>query len=711
MSGVAPCAEIVQFKACPSNSCNGAALAAGIENAIVAQADVLNYSISGGTSPWNDLDRAFLDAVDADVFIAASAGNNTQADPTVIGRVNHRGPWVMTVAASTQDEIIGPSLSMSGPGTPPPETTGIAMNPGSTSPATPELTDQPIRTYPANVEGCTDSGGIPAGTFTGSIALLSRGTCTFTEKITNATNAGAVMVVIYNNTFGTINMDTTGSPATPNYSILQADGLALSTFIDANPASATADTTAIGEGSVQGDVLADFSYRGPTPAPLADLQKPDITAPGVNIYAGTDDASGNYQFMSGTSMSSPHTAGAAALVRAANPAWTVPEVKSAIQSTAKSGGFQEDGVTSWNIDDIGSGRVDLGKAALAGLTLDETFANFLAANPATGGDVKELNLAALRNLTCSPDCSWTRTVTNRLDVAGTWDTSFVADSGDISAEVSPASFTLAPGATQVLTITAAPPPGDPMTDIGFGNLIFSESNGLSPDQHFTVAIKGDPPTVADEIFADGFDGDGPPPCTGDCFQENWDSYATGSDAHGQGGWTGWQNDPAAGAIVDDAFSFSAPNSINISGGSDLIHPFSDFNSGQIVVTARQYIPGDFDGVSYFLLLNTYVEDPACTGCNWSLQVNYDSATGMLTNDGPAGGTASFVTDQWANIRVEIDLDADTQTFFYNGSEVFTGSWTEGMSGGGALNLAVIDLYANNASPVYYDDIQITPVTP
>src|SRR5690606_34318544 len=105
----------------------------------------------------------------------------------------------------------------------------------------------------------------------------------------------------------------------------------------------------------------------------------------VDIYAAEDVVNGNYGYMSGTSMSSPHTAGAAALVRAAQPGWSVSEVKSAIMSTAtRNTGFQEDGTTNWNIDDVGSGRVDLTKAVLAGLTLDETIANYIAANP-TGG--------------------------------------------------------------------------------------------------------------------------------------------------------------------------------------------------------------------------------------------------------------------------------------------------------------------------------------
>ena len=516
MSGVAPCATIHHYKVCATNSCAGNAIVAGIDNAILDGADVLNFSISGGTSPWVDNDRGFLDAVEADIFVAASAGNNSQTDPSVISRVNHRGPWVMTVAASTQDQIIGPSLSMTGPGTPPAEIAGIPLTPGSTTPVSsiPSWTGKPVKTYTTNIEGCTASGGIAAGTFAGSIAVLSRGTCPFAEKIQNAYDAGAEMVVIANNQPGSISMDTTGAPNVPAFSIGEAaTGAALIAFLDAN-SSGVGDVDAIAVGNTQGDVLADFSYRGPTPGSLADLTKPDITAPGVNIYAATDPVSGQYQFMSGTSMSGPHVAGAAALVRGVHPDWTVTEVKSAMMTTTKTGGFQEDGSTSWNIDDVGSGRVDLTKAALAGFTMDESIANYLAANPSGGSiNVKDLNLPAVRNMNCSPDCTFTRKVTNRLSTSATWNTSFEATAGGISATVSPATFTLAPDATQELTITVRPPYDTAMSAIGFGFIHFDEANGQSPQQHFSVAIKGtggSEPEPDDVIFADGFDGEPEP---------------------------------------------------------------------------------------------------------------------------------------------------------------------------------------------------------
>ncbi len=112
---------------------------------------------------------------------------------------------------------------------------------------------------------------------------------------------------------------------------------------------------------------------------------------------------------------------------------------------------------------------------------------------------------------------------------------------------------------------------------------------------------------------------------------------------------------------------------------------------------------------YFILLNTYV--PLGTN-NWSTQIHFNSTAGQVIGDpgpGSTGGSAALITGQWVELRVEINLDADTQTVFYNNQMLYTGSWTDGQSGGGALNIGAVDLYANGASVVYYDDMVLEPV--
>jgi hypothetical protein len=486
ISGVAPCAHIRSYRVCPT-TCPGAQIQAGMTSVLLhGDVSVMNFSISGGLSPWVDNDRRKLDLLDAGVLVAAAAGNTSAGQPNPVGNVNHRGPWVLTVAASTHDGA-GGLVSASGPGVPPPSTQNIAATRGSDSPVADPMTDFPIRYFTGqniDEEGCNvASPPFPAGFFNGAAALIRRGTCTFTEKITNAFNAGAEMVIIRNNQPGDLSMATPGQPNIPAYSILQAPGDALATFVAANPGSATIDF------EPTGDVLAGFSLRGPTPAPLQNLTKPDITAPGVSIYAAVPGGYGN---SSGTSMSSPHAAGAATLVRAVRPAWTVSEVKSAMMMTAFKGGTKENGVTPWNADDVGSGRVDLTKAALAGLVMDEIFANYLAANPAAGGDVRTLNLPAVRDMDCTPSCSWTRTVRNTLDVPTSWTATGNAITPGFIVGIQPSSFAFSGnlGETQELTITATP-----ITDltaaVAFGEVVLSEGGGLSPDLHITVAIRGE----------------------------------------------------------------------------------------------------------------------------------------------------------------------------------------------------------------------------
>lgn len=203
---------------------------------------------------------------------------------------------------------------------------------------------------------------------------------------------------------------------------------------------------------------------------------------------------------------------------------------------------------------------------------------------------------------------------------------------------------------------------------------------------------------------------------GTAFSENFDTYTAGSNVHGQGGWKGWGNDSAAGALVDDAFSVSAPNSINIELASDLIHEFSGYTAGIYTITAQMYIPGDFSGRTYFIFENAYTDAVDPNILSWSVQVAFDSTTGNVENEQGAAdpGSLPYVTGEWVPIQLVVDLDADTQTFSYNGQVLYTGSWTDqfpDQNVAGSLNIGSIDLYANSATPVYYDNISIAVGAP
>lgn len=500
MSGVAPCASIRQYKACPGLTCPGADLAAALQNAIADGVDVVNFSISGGRSPWTDNDRIFLDMVNADIVVSASAGNTSTTITNPIGQVNHLGPWTMTVAASTHDENVLALVSVAGPGTPPPATVGVAAKQGSTTPVGTAFTAQPIKSFPANLEGCTAGTAIPAGYFTGSVAYVRRGTCSFTEKITNAVNAGAIFVLVGNNQVGPLSMNTTDAPTTvPAYSVTQVPGDAIRDFIAANPTTAT---FSFDPSQKKGDVLADFSLRGPVPAGFPSVTKPDITGPGVQIYAAVADPE-QYGYISGTSMSSPHLAGSAALVRAAKPAWAPMEVKSALQLTAKISGNDDDGSSAWDPDDVGNGRVDLTKAIKAALVMNETVANFIAANPSGGSiSAKTLNLPSMRDTACNVSCSFTRTMTSKVASGTTWTATYVpmVSSGAPVVTITPANFTVVGGGTQTLSIGVNMGYGSGTAPLAFGHVVLTPSDNTLPTERLTLSVSG----TRDGIFTDNF---------------------------------------------------------------------------------------------------------------------------------------------------------------------------------------------------------------
>ncbi|MFO7680897.1 MAG: choice-of-anchor J domain-containing protein, partial [Chloroflexota bacterium] len=245
----------------------------------------------------------------------------------------------------------------------------------------------------------------------------------------------------------------TGTP--PVVMVDLAGGLALRDYVVANTGATVrinAATSYIIDLDWE-DIVGGFSSRGPS---QFEILKPDYIAPGVNILAAVAADGLNavqYGFYQGTSMSSPHGAGAAALMVALHPTWSPAEVKSAMATTAVGGLFKENGVTPADPFDVGSGRLDLSLASTVGLVFNETGANYAAANPAIGGDPKTLNQPSVVNYNCTDECSWTRTVKSTLPTSASYTASFSGPAG-MTATVTPSSFTINPGATQVFTITA-----------------------------------------------------------------------------------------------------------------------------------------------------------------------------------------------------------------------------------------------------------------
>jgi uncharacterized repeat protein (TIGR01451 family) len=162
-----------------------------------------------------------------------------------------------------------------------------------------------------------------------------------------------------------------------------------------------------------------------------------------------------FESMGGTSMASPHAAGAAALLTALHPDWNPAQMQSALVSTAMADNLlKEDNSTQANPLDYGGGRIDVSLAAQAGLLLDVTTMQYEDANPSLGGDPKDLNLASLSNDDCPSTCSWSRTVRSTLNEPTDWTVSVEGASPGLLVEVTPTSFQAAGMGPVELTIEA-----------------------------------------------------------------------------------------------------------------------------------------------------------------------------------------------------------------------------------------------------------------
>ena len=406
VSGVAPGAWVIEYKVCGASGCFGSDTARAAQQAILDGADVINYSISGGSNPYGDItELAFLDAYDAGVFVAASAGNSGPG----AGTTDHRSPWVTTVAASTQTRAFQSTLTVAD-GATTATFVGSSITAGVKTPTAIVLAkdvaglgaicDIDATTAPAAVKDAV----------AGKVVACQRGGIGRVQKGFNLKGLGAAGMILYNLPLQDTETDNHFLPA-----VHLADGTAFLAFMAAHP-TATATFTDAVKGVDKGDVMAAFSSRGPG----GQFLKPDITAPGVQILAGntpTPDAvpagpAGEYyQAIAGTSMSAPHIAGSALLVKALHPDWSPGAIKSAMMTTAKTSVVKEDLTTPADPFDMGAGRVDLTVAGAARLVFDESAANMFSKgqDPITA---VQLNLPSVNAPTMPGTITVKRTATN-----------------------------------------------------------------------------------------------------------------------------------------------------------------------------------------------------------------------------------------------------------------------------------------------------------
>jgi minor extracellular serine protease Vpr len=372
MSGIAPGAWLGNYNVFPDDVANARSedILNAVDAAIADGMDVLNLSLGGSYHGNNDLLAIGLDnAVDAGVVVAVAAGNSGPGPGTL--ESPGRARKIITVGASTNQHFVGqPFTYPAGGGT----TIGAAVG------DFPALPTGSYTLFDTNSTACTS---VDPGA-SGNLTIINRGGCTFSTKVRNAIAAGAVGVVVINNVAGdptAMAKDGGGGDNLPAVMIGKSEGAAL---------RASGATTASAVATFQEfitankDILAGFSSQGPTNVDLAI--KPDLTSVGVNVLssitcvgkpAGCPGDGSGWAFFSGTSMSTPHIAGSAAVLKDLHPIWSPGQIKSALVNRAEL--VIKDSITGSH--DVGptaqgTGRENLSVAADGTTWLDPVSASF-----------------------------------------------------------------------------------------------------------------------------------------------------------------------------------------------------------------------------------------------------------------------------------------------------------------------------------------------
>jgi subtilisin family serine protease len=405
--GIAPGAHVEVFRVCLVEGCFSSDSVSAIAQAIADGVNVINFSISGGAQPYSDpVELAFLDATNAGISVNASAGNNGPGAATS----DHGGPWVTTVGASTGPRSFNSTLHLTADGGASLDVPGVTLTNGISSPTPVVLA--------ASLGGGEDAlcqSDAPAGSATGKVVVCARGNNGRIDKGRRVLAGGAAGMILYNQSAAVTDLESDNHylPAIQT----QFNSNAIATFVAAHTNVMATWSQGIAS-PAQSDVMASFSSRGP----LGDWIKPDVTAPGVQVLAGTtpqpdqttadNGPPGNlYMAIAGTSMSSPHSAGVSALVKAAHPSWTPAEIKSALMTSSLQAVVKEDGSTPADAFDMGAGSIRADRAVNPTLVFNETYANFVAAGTDTLHRIN-LNVPSIDATTMSGEITTQRTAIN-----------------------------------------------------------------------------------------------------------------------------------------------------------------------------------------------------------------------------------------------------------------------------------------------------------
>jgi subtilisin family serine protease len=392
-------------------------MVAAMERAYQDGAQILNMSI-GSSFQWPQYPTAAAAdrLVERGVVVVTSAGNAGANGMWAVSAPGV-GEKVIATASFLNTHLNLPAFTIS------PDNLAIGRSQASGSPTAPLSGSSPMaRTGTATTanDAC-NAVAPPAGSLLGKVALIRRGTCGFYEKAFNAMNAGAIGVVIYNNVPGLQNITVAPVPPTappvtiPVVSVSQADGHIIDGRLASGPVTLTWTTQVVSTPTTGNIISASSSYGI---SPTLSL-KPDIGAPGGNIRSTVPVEQGSYALISGTSMASPHVAGAAALLLEAQPGTSPEDVRSILQNYAdprpwsgnpslgfldmtqrQGGGILQIADAITRTVDVRPGKLSLGETQLGPITRTLTVTND-GASAVTFNPSHEPALATLGTFTIS----------------------------------------------------------------------------------------------------------------------------------------------------------------------------------------------------------------------------------------------------------------------------------------------------------------------
>ncbi|MFB9315606.1 S8 family serine peptidase [Nocardioides plantarum] len=437
VSGMAPGSQLAIYKVCFENvdpdksGCANSAILSAIDDAVVDNVDVINFSISGATDTVVDpVEIAFEGAAEAGIFVSASAGNSGPTASTVA----HNSPWLTTVAAGTHVNFENTVVLADGT-----KLVGASIN-GTRVPRTPIVTAEASVVADgdaADAKLCGPDTLDPAKV-ADKIVVCYRGTYDRVAKSAEVKRAGGAAMILVNPTPNSLDADF---HAVPTVHISDADGAKLEAYL----ATATAPAGRFGITNESGKTtplpqVAGFSSRGPALANDGDLLKPDITAPGASVLAAVAPPSNqgrDYDLYSGTSMSAPHITGLAAFILGEHPTWSPMEIKSAMMTTATRMLGSTGSITN-NVFAVGAGQVSPKRFFDPGLFVTETGRNWRGFITGQGLDTgvpavaaNELNIPSFADSSVPGAVTLKRSF--RATRAGTWTPSFAVKGFTVTA--------------------------------------------------------------------------------------------------------------------------------------------------------------------------------------------------------------------------------------------------------------------------------------